>query len=314
MKIDSVTQEIDEEKFKEIQIQIKDKEDALEVLHFLFNKLSHKTKCCSISKQAPNYVNQFRGSYNTCIKCNKCKNLRKTSEQTIALKILHHKNLEQDILNYFLLNESNDYECQKCTKANVSRFTSIEKTPDLLCICIIRNKSTKMDIPQQLYIQSIENIRPGSMYTLKYFTTPLQHNSDPGECCAATTSQEETTKILYNNSNNATGTTMLFYEIQKTESQSIKMLATNDRLTQIDQIIKMEHIPPSDQANLKGLLNTYNDIFCLEHDTLTSCPILKDHIKLYTDTTPINIKQYRRSKWETDEINRQVEKLLHCPT
>ncbi len=113
-----------ERKIKEIQAQTEAKEDAPEVLHFLLNELLPTTKCCPLAEHAQEYINQFTGFYSTCIKCNKCKNFHTTSEQKIALKIPYHKNLEQDIFNYFSPNESDEYKCRRYTKANVNQFIS----------------------------------------------------------------------------------------------------------------------------------------------------------------------------------------------
>lgn len=78
----------------------------------------------------------------------------------------------------------------------------------------------------------------------------------------------------------------------------------------IKDVVSCEHLDQDTTVQLNSLLHHYNDIFCLEEDELTVCPILQHNIELYTDSPIINVKQFRRSQWENEQIDKHIAKLL----
>lgn len=111
---------------------------------------------------------------------------------------------------------------------------------------------------------------------------------------------------------------MLFYKkiINKPVDTKVinRVTATNsnqiNRFHKIINEINVNHIQITEINLLKEAIYEYSDVFCLEDEPLSICPILKHSIRLYTNSAPINIRQYRNSKWESEEIERQVQKML----
>lgn len=82
------------------------------------------------------------------------------------------------------------------------------------------------------------------------------------------------------------------------------------RFDRLKDIFRLDHIGQPFQTRLYSILFQYNDVFHLDGDFLTVCPILQHKITLYTDTAPVNVKNYRLPFAQRDEIQKHVDKLL----
>lgn len=89
--------------------------------------------------------------------------------------------------------------------------------------------------------------------------------------------------------------------------QDIKL----ERFLTIKKDMMIEIDNPTTTKAIDDLLIQNTDVFHIEGDKLTSCDILQHTIPLYSDSTPVNVKPYdRRSKWEKEEIENKVKKLI----
>lgn len=254
------------------------------------------------------------------------KQLQKKDE-FVNMNIQHSSSVKKSIETLFEKEQIQGYKCEQCTATDttIKRY-SIDQPPKILCININRTNingttaKNPIDIPHTLSLKKFMNINQETNYKLRSIINHLGEKITQGHYITYIPTNK-VHGIIINDDNisylkreelETKNCYMLFYELTSTTEilPRINMLHTDKRFHEIKENINTENINPAEQNELNNLIKHYNDIFYLENDNLTVCGILKHNIPLYTDTVPINIRQYRRSQWENEEINKHVKKLL----
>lgn len=96
------------------------------------------------------------------------------------------------------------------------------------------------------------------------------------------------------------------YHVIRTTQEKPKR---NDRNEQLMNEVDLSNIPNFIQHDFKNLIEQYADIFCLKDDKLSSNNFYNQDIHL-TDNVPVYIPNYKQIHSQTEEVQRQIEKML----
>jgi len=82
-----------------------------------------------------------------------------------------------------------------------------------------------------------------------------------------------------------------------------------DRLTEITELLRLEHLNTQEKKNVINFISDSQDRFHIPGEKLTATHVLQHQIPT-TDDRSINTRQYRFPQIHKEEINKQVEELL----
>lgn len=300
-------------------------QDTMELYHKLIRHFNSQNPCCRFAQMGRQFATECLGSFDIQLKCFSCYHTSKNIEEFNHINIPLSTSIQDSIKTFFNSEQLNDYKCGKCTSTNTTfKTVHVNSLPKYLCFQITRvgKNNMKLDgkikVPYMLSLSKYITSNTPVQYKLKSAINHIGDSTRAGHFTTYTATSkhrgllyddQNITKIM-NKNLNTRGIYMIFYERMTDRSTDINTLTTQDRIEEIIQDITVEELDPDTLTHLKTLITNYNDIFHLENDYLTSCKILKHHISLYTDTPPINVRQYRRSQWEIEEIDKHVKKLL----
>lgn len=307
-------------------------EDVHEILKSLF-ALSKSEKP---TKPPTGFLEELWGKFQTHIKCSICKSSSSSSILFNDISVDVDSTLTNSIEQYFSSQLLSDFVCLTCNSMNSSVSSlQILSLPTVLTIHIKRftndneKNSEEILIPHTLNLsQFISNkMKPSSTkYEISSIINHIGNEANKGHY--------NTIRMLPNNIGfsydddkvNEVSTDkiqskdayLLFYkkcpvELDKfsIKQLSIDKTAENDTRTQsLLNNIKTDHLDQKFSNQIQNLLTEFSDVFHVKGDMLSSCAIVKHDIPLYTDTAPINVKNYRLPFSQREEIQRQVDELL----
>ncbi|HEY0222584.1 MAG TPA: RNase H-like domain-containing protein [Lactovum miscens] len=282
---------------------------------------------------------ELTGTLNSTIYCSNCFHTSDMAEDFLELMIHMSPSIQQSLDSYFLREYLDGYECRGCRRINTSmKSVHLLRVPPILCMVLncFDDKGEKIndDVLIDINIDLNRFASPflkddGGIYHLK---SVIRHDGKDKHSGHYVTLEHlrNYTYLLLNDDKISTvqvednmhsGIYMLFYEqVDKDISLIPRVNVLNsvsyddikkDRFDKLKQDIRTENNDPKISKMIDGLIYDNTDVFHIEGDKLTSCDILEHTIPLFTDTAPINVKPYdRRSKWEKDELERKVQKLL----
>ena len=83
-----------------------------------------------------------------------------------------------------------------------------------------------------------------------------------------------------------------------------------DRVTQLLNLIDLNHLPGIERQAVQGLIAKYADIFHLPGDKLNICNVYEQHIRTKVDSSPVYVKPYRVPFSQKAEIRNQIQEML----
>lgn len=89
-------------------------------------------------------------------------------------------------------------------------------------------------------------------------------------------------------------------------SVSLENELRSPRETQINKLLRLDHLNREETNHVKKLINKYSDLFQVPVDKL-GCTNAVQHRIVTTDNQPIHTKQYRYPPIHREEIDKQVK-------
>lgn len=322
------------ESIKKLFNTLDSQEDALELLTQIILNVNMNLNCCPANQIGIDWAKKVTGTFAKEIRCTKCTNVVNTTEEFHNLQIYPKKNIQDSLECYFMQEELDSYVCSQCTDSYTSILsTKVVNPPEILTIQFVRvlnnllKNTTKIPLQRKIDITKfIVNENETMQYKLMSLINHIGSDTDNGHFTAVVFNDDDTcwslnddkVNLVHVDAINLEENYILFYKRIKTNSDQMKtinqIISTSpnsyDRFETIMKEINLKHMTEEENNLIREAIYEYQDVFCLEDEPLTVCPILKHSIRLYTNTAPINIRQYRNSKWESEEIERQVQKLL----
>lgn len=291
------------------------------------------------NKEIPKgFLNELYGIMKWELKCDTCEHTKNKKQIFNDLSLNLTTTIEESLLNFFQSKLIIDLRCSECENINTTFHTPmILKLPQILCLHIKRytSQGSKSNIPMQFKYNIImdpfmdplvdPDMKRSTNFELQSIINHIGQETNTGHYTTIRVLNEKQ-GILYNDnivtkidvsSLESENAYLVFYKYEpESEKLTINKYQTIDpcyvdnRYGQIINEIKLDHLEKEDALDIQKLLYEYNDIFHLEGDKLTACPIFKHDIVLHTDTPIINIKNYRLPFAQREEIKRQVDLLL----
>lgn len=98
-------------------------------------------------------------------------------------------------------------------------------------------------------------------------------------------------------------------KIETINSIDINNINQTDRINQLRQQIRTDHMNNEEKETVMEIIERYPDIFHLPDDTLSSTPIIKHKI-ITSDELPTQSKVYRYPQVHKEEVKKQIDELL----
>ena len=82
-----------------------------------------------------------------------------------------------------------------------------------------------------------------------------------------------------------------------------------DRSREVLKRLRLDHLKEEERNQIEENCSTYQDIFHLPGEVLSSTTAVKNEIKLEPRTEPVHSRTYRLPESQRQEVNRQVEEI-----
>lgn len=321
---------------KQTKYNITAHEDVHELMKIILMNLDKRQNLCK--NEFSQISNNFVGLFSNKLVCQKCSFVTKREEEFNELISFPANTVSDLIKDFFEPTYIEDYVCSNCLhNIMVSKEIKIKVLPNILCIVTNRFDSDANKVKNIMKIDRILNLEQyideidelsECTYTLHSFVCHKGNYSDSGHYYTVLSTPTPNRFVIINDNeiivkndlhnNDFEDVYLLFYRLRPNINTK-KVTGKNDanyelklkRFTEISKNVKVKYTDPMVTEQINKLLFENTDVFHLEGDMLTSCDILEHTIPLHTNSKPVNIRPYnRRSKFEKDEIEKHVQKLI----
>lgn len=284
--------------------------------------------CCEAMKIGKKFIENIQGTNESIIECTVCSNTKTIYDNFVSIPLIPHETVEQAINYYFNYESLEGFRCSECTATHSSyQLYKLDETPKILCFYINRinsesNKNqSEMLIEKTIYLTEYTKRNEKTIYELYSMINHIGNTINMGHYITVCRNENDSC-WLFNDENmkqikfqDIVLEDVLFYKKITNSKNQIKIMQedtniSKDRITLLEEEITLEHLMGDEQNQIRSLVHEFIHIFCLEDDALTKCNILEHTIRLHTDSPIVNVRQYKRSKWESDEIDKKVAKML----
>ncbi len=294
--------------------------DALQIYTKIISTITQSKDCCIAAKLGKSLTERLQISITKELTCTKCRMQNVTTSTCHNIILPTNVPIRRTVAQYSLQTSIQEH-CFECNNSHtLLRANIITIPPQILCISFTKQHTNTIIgqsfIPINIQLYGEGNISSGA-YKLHSVIYKHAHHYDalcidkPGKgyiyCGSDIKKQPTSTENIPQSTAH-----VIFYKLENTFiTKPIHMItAESFHFCEVQKILKLDHLAKEVRTDVLKLVNEYNDIFCLDEDTLTVCPILQHDIQLYTDSSIVNVKQFRRSNWENEQIDKHIAKLL----